>query len=160
MKEYIKRIRKFNKMYGLPINNKPTLPYFKRWLDLFDILKEEIDEGYDIEEMFEGDAEDIDILVAMADWYCDIMVYCSTQMAEMGIPTEEVMNIIMDSNFSKLDDDGNPIYDKRGKVLKGESYWKPEPKIKELFQQMANSQSVDIETINESEDDIIVRRIV
>ncbi len=135
MNEYLQKIRKFNKMYELPINDKPTLPDFKRWLDLFDILKEEIDEGYDIEYMFgDADADDIDILTAMADWYCDIMVYCSTQMAEIGIPTEQVMNIIMESNFSKLDNEGNVIKDQRGKILKGENYWKPEPKIKELLE--------------------------
>jgi hypothetical protein len=39
----------------------------------------------------------------------------------------------MDSNFSKLGADGKPIYDERGKVMKGPFYWKPEPKIKELL---------------------------
>lgn len=155
-------------MYGLPVNDKPTLSTHERFNNLRDILKEEIDEGYDIHKMF-GSEEDIDILVAMADWYCDIMVYCSTQMAEMGIPTEEVMNIIMDSNFSKLGDDGKPIYDERGKVLKGDKYWKPEPKIKELLQGSETivfetirdeGKGSEVETINESEDDIIVRRIV
>lgn len=38
----------------------------------------------------------------------------------------------MQSNFSKLGADGKPIYDERGKVQKGQNYWKPEPKIKAL----------------------------
>ena len=37
-----------------------------------------------------------------------------------------VLHIIMLSNFSKLDEDGEPIYDSRGKVLKGANYWAPE----------------------------------
>jgi hypothetical protein len=40
----------------------------------------------------------------------------------------------MDSNESKLDANGNPIYDSNGKFLKGPNYWKPEPKIKTLLE--------------------------
>ncbi len=134
MKEYLNKIRKFNEMYELPINEKPTNCSLERFERLHDILQEEVNEGIDIMEMFDEGAKDVDILVAMADWYCDIMVYCSTQATEMGIPVEKVMNIIMESNFSKLDTDGNVIKDERGKVLKGENYWKPEPQIKELFE--------------------------
>ncbi len=36
--------------------------------------------------------------------------------------------------------DGLPIYDERGKVLKGPNYWKPEPKIRELLQGMSAEQ--------------------
>ena len=41
----------------------------------------------------------------------------------------------MQSNFSKLGEDGQPVYDHRGKVMKGPGYWKPEPKIQELLSQ-------------------------
>ena len=136
MKEYMEKIRKFNKMYELEVNEKPTLCSMERFQKLFDILAEELKEGEEIEDMFYNEAEPIDILTAMADWYCDIMVYCSTQATEMGIPVEKVMNIIMESNFSKLDADGNVIKDERGKVLKGDNYWKPEPQIKELLEKL------------------------
>ncbi len=39
----------------------------------------------------------------------------------------------MQSNFSKLGADGKPIYDERGKVMKGPGYWQPEPKIRALL---------------------------
>ena len=42
--------------------------------------------------------------------------------------------ITMDSNESKLDANGNPIYDSNGKFLNGTNYWKPEPKIKKLLE--------------------------
>ena len=45
-----------------------------------------------------------------------------------------VLDIIMDSNESKLGADGNPIYDANGKFLKGPHYWQPEPKIKALLE--------------------------
>lgn len=46
-----------------------------------------------------------------------------------------ILDIIMASNFSKLGADGKPIYDDRGKVLKGPGYWKPEPKISAYLSQ-------------------------
>jgi len=49
------------------------------------------------------------------------------------LPLEEVLDVIMDSNESKLGADGRPIYDANGKFLKGPAYWRPEPKIKALL---------------------------
>jgi hypothetical protein len=49
-----------------------------------------------------------------------------------GIPMPEVLRIIMQSNFSKLDENGQPIV-KDGKVQKSKLYWKPEPQIRELL---------------------------
>jgi hypothetical protein len=45
----------------------------------------------------------------------------------------------MESNFSKLDRNGEPIYDARGKVMKGPDYWKPEPKITEILKNYSKS---------------------
>jgi predicted HAD superfamily Cof-like phosphohydrolase len=44
-----------------------------------------------------------------------------------------VLDVIMDSNESKLGADGKPIYDANGKFLKGPNYWRPEPRIKALL---------------------------
>jgi hypothetical protein len=49
------------------------------------------------------------------------------------LPISSVLDIIMESNFSKLGADGQPIYDADFKVQKGPNYWKPEPKIKQLL---------------------------
>ncbi len=56
---------------------------------------------------------------------------------------EEILDVIMESNFSKLDQDGNPSYDERGKVLKGPNYWKPEPKIKEILKKKLEEQTFE-----------------
>jgi predicted HAD superfamily Cof-like phosphohydrolase len=61
------------------------------------------------------------------------MVYCRSEALKYGLPLEDVLNVIMDSNASKLGADGKPIYDENGKFLKGPNYWKPEPKIKTLL---------------------------
>lgn len=54
-----------------------------------------------------------------------------------GLDYWVVLDIIMQSNFSKLGEDGKPIYDERGKVMKGPNYWKPEPKIREYLAGLA-----------------------
>jgi predicted HAD superfamily Cof-like phosphohydrolase len=63
----------------------------------------------------------------------DVIVYCRSEALKYGIPLEAVLQIIMDSNASKLGADGKPIYDANGKFLKGPNYWKPEPEIRKLL---------------------------
>jgi predicted HAD superfamily Cof-like phosphohydrolase len=58
-----------------------------------------------------------------------------TEAVKYGLPSNEILKIIMESNFSKLDENGQPIIDEFGKVLKGASYWKPEPRIMELLKE-------------------------
>ena len=60
------------------------------------------------------------------------LVYVCYQYAEnMGWFLDEALNRVHESNLSKLDDDGNPIYRDDGKVLKGPNY-KP-PDLSDLF---------------------------
>ena len=60
------------------------------------------------------------------------LVYVCYQFAEnMGWFLDEALNRVHESNLSKLDDDGNPIYRDDGKVLKGPNY-KP-PDLSDLF---------------------------
>jgi len=53
-----------------------------------------------------------------------------------SLPADAVDRLIMDSNESKLGADGRPIYDANGKFLKGPNYWKPEPRIRALLQDL------------------------
>ena len=60
------------------------------------------------------------------------LVYVCYQYAEnMGWFFDEALNRVHESNMSKLDEDGNPIYRDDGKVLKGPNY-KP-PDLSDLF---------------------------
>ena len=60
------------------------------------------------------------------------LVYVCYQYAEnMGWFLDEALNRVHESNMSKLDEDGNPIYREDGKVLKGPNY-KP-PNLEDLF---------------------------
>jgi predicted HAD superfamily Cof-like phosphohydrolase len=87
----------------------------------------------DIVNAADSGGDKLDIAVAIADLLGDVIVYCRSEALKYGIPLEQVLDIIMDSNESKLGADGNPIYDANGKFLKGPNYWKPEPKIRELL---------------------------
>ncbi len=76
----------------------------------------------------------VDFLTDMSDWLGDLRVYIDSEAVRYGIPMNEVLDIIMQSNFSKLDENGLPII-KDGKFQKGPFYWKPEAKIKLLLEQ-------------------------
>ena len=50
-----------------------------------------------------------------------------------GIVLDDVLEIIMESNFSKLGEDGKPIIDERGKILKGPNFQPPEPDLEKYL---------------------------
>lgn len=118
----------------------------RRLKDLKKILVDEVAEVDDILASLDlGKHEDkdtgvwktyteLDFLTDMADWLGDIQVYCGSEMVKYGIPQAETLRIIMSSNFSKLDKNGEPIYDTNGKVSKGPMYWKPEPQIRAMLE--------------------------
>lgn len=135
-KSFADRIALMNTMYRLPINAAPTLPEdpADRLKKFKATLMDEVHEIDEIVKLAEDKAPAIDIQVAIADLLGDVIVYCRSEALKYGIPLEAVLDVIMDSNESKLGADGNPIYDANGKFLKGPNYWKPEPKIKALLE--------------------------
>ena len=56
----------------------------------------------------------------------DLVYVCYQYAANMGWNLEEAMHRVHESNMSKLDEDGNPIYREDGKVLKGPNYQPPD----------------------------------
>ena len=56
----------------------------------------------------------------------DVVFVCYQFAAAYGLDLDTAMQRVYESNMSKLDDDGNPIYRDDGKVLKGPNYKKPE----------------------------------
>jgi len=137
MSKFSEDIKKFNGIYRLPVSEQPTLevgvPAAERLRAFKSILAEELDEIDDIVAALERGVPELEALTMLADLLGDIQVYCASEMSKFGLPLDDVLGIIMQSNFSKLGADGNPIYDERGKVQKGPNYWKPEPKIQALL---------------------------
>ncbi|MBV8666168.1 MAG: pyrophosphatase [Burkholderiaceae bacterium] len=142
MSAFAEDIQKFNGIYKLPVNQRPTLstedigvPVVERLQAFKHILAEELDEIDEIIDAAGKDTAPVQVLTMLADLLGDIQVYCASEMAKFGLPLDQVLAVIMQSNFSKLGADGKPIYDERGKVQKGPNYWKPEPKIQALLEE-------------------------
>ena len=55
----------------------------------------------------------------------DLVYVCYQYAANMGWDLDEAMFRVHQSNMSKLDDEGKPIYREDGKVLKGPNYKPP-----------------------------------
>tara|TARA_R110001592_G_scaffold5553_1_gene30679 strand:- start:62 stop:499 length:438 start_codon:yes stop_codon:yes gene_type:complete len=55
----------------------------------------------------------------------DVVFVCYQFAAAYGLDLDAAMERVFESNMSKLDDNGNPIYRDDGKVLKGPNYQKP-----------------------------------
>lgn len=140
-------IKKFNRMYKMPVNITPTLdvgvPLLKRLKDFKSIVGKELNEIDDIIEMavsmeeepnhFDNPKRKLLVMVNLADLLGDIQVYCASEMAKFGLPQDEVLSVIMRSNFSKMGADGKPEYDDEGKLKKGPNYRKPEPEIEAVL---------------------------
>jgi len=137
-KTFAQRIAAMNAMYKLSANDRPILPadVADRLVKFKATLMDEVHEIDEIVKLAQGGAPATDVAVAIADLLGDIIVYCRSEALKYGLPLEEVLDVIMDSNESKLGADGKPIYDGNGKFLKGPNYWKPEPKIKALLQRL------------------------
>lgn len=143
------QIKAFNKMYGMPVSEKPGIPtdVFPTADDLMDrlakfkhILAEELEEVDELINHINEGANEVEILTELADWLGDIQVYCASEMVKFGLDNALVLEIIMRSNRSKLGADGKPIYDERGKVMKGPGYWKPEPMIAHYISEAINGE--------------------
>ena len=141
---FFEDILKFNQIYKLPTNDTPTPLGPERIRNFHAILAEEVEEGLDLAKKYEalqaargqsGLAREqvLDVMAELSDWLGDLVVYCASEARRWGLPLPEVLRVIMESNFSKLGADGKPIYDERGKVMKGPNYWKPEPKLRDML---------------------------
>lgn len=130
------------------MNSTYELPQVKTWNQMYErirafesILKEECNEIVEIEAELDLATDDnyqakmLRARVMLADLLGDIIVYCASEAQRWDIGSlDDVLEIIMRSNFSKLGADGKPIKDERGKFLKGPGYWKPEPYIQALLE--------------------------
>ena len=81
------------------------------------LIKEELDEL--IEAMNKKD------LVEVADALTDILYVTYGAGHAFGINLDDCFEEVQNSNMSKLDENGKPIYNEHGKVMKGPNYFKP-----------------------------------
>ena len=136
-----------NTMYELPVNFTPTLdvgePVAQRLRKFKLVLEKEIAEIDDIilkaekgDMAQEGAASEVEVLADIADVTTDLKVYITSEMVKFGLPIDECEQIVMWSNFTKLNNDGQPLKDpETGKFLKGPNFMPPEPRLQEMIRE-------------------------
>ena len=120
MDEMIGMVRKFHDSFGIENADKPTAQLTNQTTLLRYKLMREENEEY-LEAAQNGD------LVEIADALGDMLyILCGTILSHgLENKMEAVFREIQESNMSKLDENGKPIYREDGKVLKGNHYFKP-----------------------------------
>ena len=107
----------FMKTFGQEVKLKPSLSTNKINSLRLSLIKEELDEL--------KDAIDGKDLVEIADALTDILYVTYGAGHAFGINLDKCFDEVQNSNMSKLDVNGKPIYNEFGKVLKGPNYFKP-----------------------------------
>tara|TARA_B100001059_G_C17653640_1_gene485795 strand:- start:511 stop:882 length:372 start_codon:yes stop_codon:yes gene_type:complete len=111
-------VKKFMKTFGQEIKEKSAFPDDKTTTLRYDLIKEELDE---LKEAIENrDIKEV------ADALTDILYVTYGAGHAFGINLDKCFDEVQNSNMSKLGKDGKPIFNDKGKVMKGPNYFKPD----------------------------------
>ena len=108
----------FMKTFGQEVKNKPSFSTDKINKLRLDLIKEELTEL--TEAMNNKD------LLEVADALTDILYVTYGAGHAFGIDLDKCFDEVQNSNMSKLDQNGKPIYNEHGKVMKGPNYFNPD----------------------------------
>ena len=108
----------FMKTFGQDVKNKPAFSTDKINKLRIDLIKEELDE---LTEALKNKD-----LLEVADALTDILYVTYGAGHAFGIDLDKCFQEVQNSNMSKLDQNGKPIYNESGKVMKGPNYFKPD----------------------------------
>ena len=112
------KVGTFMKTFGQEVKTKPSFSSDKINKLRLDLIKEEFDEL--------KDAIDKKDLLEVADALTDILYVTYGAGHAFGIDLDKCFDEVQNSNMSKLDENGKPIYNESGKVMKGPNYFKPD----------------------------------
>ena len=112
------KVGTFMKTFGQEVKTKPSLSTEKINKLRIDLIKEELEEL--TEAMNNRD------LLEVADALTDILYVTYGAGHAFGINLDKCFDEVQNSNMSKLDENGKPIYNESGKVMKGPNYFKPD----------------------------------
>ena len=110
-------VKKFMETFGQEIKEKASFPNDKITSLRYDLIKEELDEFK--EAINKRDIKEV------ADALTDILYVTYGAGHAFGINLDKCFEEVQNSNMSKLGKDGKPIYNEKGKVMKGPNYFKP-----------------------------------
>jgi predicted HAD superfamily Cof-like phosphohydrolase len=111
-------VKKFMETFGQEIKEKASFPDHKITLLRYELIKEELDEL--------KEAIDSNDIKEVADALTDILYVTYGAGHAFGINLDNCFEEVQNSNMSKLGSDGKPIYNDKGKVMKGPNYFKPD----------------------------------
>ena len=111
------KVKKFMQTFGQDTKNKPSFPSEKIISLRSALIEEELSE---LKEAVKN--KDIN---EVADALTDILYVTYGAGHAYGIDLDKCFDEVQNSNMSKLGDDGKPIYNESGKVMKGPNYFKP-----------------------------------
>ena len=112
------KVGTFMKTFGQEVKNQPALSSDKINNLRYDLIKEELAELKDAMEKKD--------LLEVADALTDILYVTYGAGHAFGIDLDKCFEEVQNSNMSKLDENGKPIYNESGKVMKGPNYFKPD----------------------------------
>ena len=113
-------VKKFMKTFGQEVKEKAEFPSERITSLRYDLIIEEIKEL--------KDAIDKKDIREVADALTDILYVTYGAGHAFGINLDKCFEEVQSSNMSKLGLDGKPIYNEKGKVMKGPNYFKPDLK--------------------------------
>ena len=108
----------FMKTFGQEVKDNPSFSTDKINKLRIDLIKEELGELVDA-------MKNKDIL-EVADALTDILYVTYGAGHAFGIDLDKCFDEVQNSNMSKLGENGEPIYNELGKVMKGPNYFKPD----------------------------------
>ena len=112
------KVATFMKTFGQEVKDKPAFSTDKINKLRIDLIKEELDE-------LSAAMKNNDLL-EVADALTDILYVTYGAGHAFGIDLDKCFEEVQNSNMSKLDKNGKPIYNESGKVMKGPNYFKPD----------------------------------
>jgi len=112
-----KKVKIFMETFDQEVKANPSFSTDKINSLRYDLIKEELDE-------LKVAMENNDLL-EVADALTDILYVTYGAGHAFGIDLDKCFDEVQSSNMSKLDENGKPIYNKAGKVIKGPNYFKP-----------------------------------
>ena len=111
------KVKKFMQTFGQDTKEKAEFPNEKITNLRVELIEEELQEFK--EAITNKDIKEV------ADALTDILYVTYGAGHSFGINLDRCFEEVQNSNMSKLDDQGQPIYNNNGKVMKGPNYFKP-----------------------------------
>ena len=111
------KVKKFMQTFGQEVKSEASFPSEKTVKLRYGLIEEELKEL--------KTALDSKDLIEVADALTDILYVTYGAGHAFGIDLDKCFEEVQNSNMSKLGDNGEPIYNESGKVMKGANYYKP-----------------------------------